>query len=86
VHQTWITPLLGGSEKRLAAISGVVTWAEYWKQETTIYVSARHRCVHYERISRDLLNYVPGPGARVVDYGCGAPRPASRSSRKGCSN
>lgn len=48
-----------------------MTWAEYWNQETTIYVSARHRCVHYEGISRDILKHVPGPGARVVDYGCG---------------
>ena len=27
--------------------------------------------MHYELIARDLLRYVPGPGARVVDYGCG---------------
>jgi hypothetical protein len=48
-----------------------VTWAEYWNRNTTIYVSARHKRVHYERIARDLFRYVPGPEARVVDYGCG---------------
>ena len=53
------------------ALSDVVTWAEYWNRETTIYVNARHRRVHYERVARDILEYVPGPGARVVDYGCG---------------
>jgi hypothetical protein len=48
-----------------------VSWAEFWNQETTIYVNARHRRVHYERIAHDILKYVPGPDARVVDYGCG---------------
>jgi hypothetical protein len=53
------------------ALSVVVSWAEYWNRKTTIYVNARHSGVHYERISRDILKHVPGPGARVVDYGCG---------------
>jgi hypothetical protein len=48
-----------------------VSWAEFWNRETSIYVNARHRQVHYEGIARDILRYVPGPGARVVDYGCG---------------
>ena len=71
MHQTWFTLLRGVSGARIASISGAVTWAEYWNEETTIYVSAHHRCVHYETIARDVLKYVPGPGARVVDYGCG---------------
>jgi len=48
-----------------------VTWVEFWNRETTIYVSARHKQVHYALIARDLLKYVPGATARVVDYGCG---------------
>jgi hypothetical protein len=48
-----------------------VSWAEFWNQETTIYVNACHRRVHYERIAHDILRYVPGRHARVVDYGCG---------------
>jgi trans-aconitate methyltransferase len=48
-----------------------VTWIEFWNRETTIYVSDRHKRVHYDLIARDLLRYVPGPDARVVDYGCG---------------
>jgi hypothetical protein len=48
-----------------------VSWAEFWNRETSIYVNDRHRRVHYEGIARDMLRYVPGPGARLVDYGCG---------------
>jgi hypothetical protein len=48
-----------------------MTWVEFWNRETTIYVSDRHKCVHYGLIAHDLLRYVPRPDARVVDYGCG---------------
>jgi hypothetical protein len=56
---------------RIADGRNAVTWIEFWNRETTIYVSDRHKRVHYELIARDLLRYVPGPDARVVDYGCG---------------
>lgn len=46
-------------------------WIEYWDQDTTIYVSERHKNVHYQAVVRDMLPHVPGPDARVVDYGCG---------------
>jgi SAM-dependent methyltransferase len=60
-------------EERARCADGrsAVSWAEFWNRETTIYVSARHKRVHYALIARDLLRYVPDPGARVVDYGCG---------------
>jgi SAM-dependent methyltransferase len=48
-----------------------MSWTEYWNKETTIYVNARHKYAHYERVARDLLYHLPGPHARVVDYGCG---------------
>lgn len=48
-----------------------MSWAEYWNGRTTIYVNARHQSVHYETIARDIVACVPGPRARVVDYGCG---------------
>jgi SAM-dependent methyltransferase len=48
-----------------------VTWIEYWNQDTTIYVSARHKRVHCEKVACDMLCHVPGPHALVVDYGCG---------------
>ena len=48
-----------------------MTWTEYWNGETTIYVNARHKAVHYEAVARDIVACLPGPDARVVDYGCG---------------
>ena len=55
-----------------------MSWAEFWNRETPIYVNDRHRRVHYEGIARDILKDVPGPGARVVDYGCGDTLSADR--------
>jgi SAM-dependent methyltransferase len=53
-------------------------WVAFWNAENSIYVSARHRDVHYRRIADDLLAYVPGPGATVLDYGCGEALHADR--------
>lgn len=48
-----------------------MSWAEYWNGDTSVYVSARHMQAHYAGIARDIVSHLPGPGARVVDYGCG---------------
>jgi SAM-dependent methyltransferase len=55
-----------------------VTWAEYWNGETTIYVNARHKSVHYEVVARDVVQHLPSASARVVDYGCGEALSAHR--------
>src|SRR5687767_13194397 len=77
-----VTPSMAWGE-RVADGRSAVSWAEYWNRETTIYVSARHKRVHYELIARDLLRYVPGPGARIVDYGWGD-TPSAREVAAGC--
>jgi SAM-dependent methyltransferase len=46
-------------------------WVAFWNSQNSIYVSARHRDVHYRRIADDLVAYVPHPAATVLDYGCG---------------
>jgi SAM-dependent methyltransferase len=46
-------------------------WISFWDTEHSIYVSARHRDVHYRGIAEDLRHHVPGPDAVVMDYGCG---------------
>ena len=53
-------------------------WVAFWNAENSIYVSARHRDVHYRRIADDLLRYVPRPDATVLDYGCGEALHADR--------
>jgi SAM-dependent methyltransferase len=53
-------------------------WVAFWNAENSIYVSARHRDVHYRQIAADLLAYVPEQSATVLDYGCGEALHADR--------
>jgi SAM-dependent methyltransferase len=60
-------------------------WISFWNSDHPIYVNARHRDVHYRGIADDVSQYVPGPDATVMDYGCGeavhADRIAARAGR-----
>lgn len=46
-------------------------WIDYYDSTHTIYVSKRHRDVHFRVIAGDILAYVPSPDAVVLDYACG---------------
>ena len=46
-------------------------WRSFWDSEHSIYVNARHKDVHYRDMAEQIAAFVPGPGARVLDYGCG---------------
>jgi SAM-dependent methyltransferase len=46
-------------------------WIDWYDSDHPIYVSARHRDVHFRRIAIDMLDFVPGPDAVVLDYSCG---------------
>ena len=46
-------------------------WRSFWDSEHSIYVNARHKDVHYREIAEQIAAFVPGPGARVLDYGSG---------------
>ncbi len=46
-------------------------WVSFWDGAHSIYVSDRHKQVHYARITADITALVPRPDARVLDYGCG---------------
>jgi SAM-dependent methyltransferase len=52
-------------------------WVSFWDSETSIYVNAHHREVHYQRIAGDLARYVRA-GTMVLDYGCGETQAAGR--------
>jgi len=62
-----------------------MNWRDYWNQDTPIYVSERHKVLHYARIAADIARLIPVPDALVLDYGCGealsAHRVASRCAR-----
>ena len=46
-------------------------WLAFWDSPNSIYVNAHHKDVHYRLIAKDIAERVPGPNARVLDYGCG---------------
>src|ERR1700732_879557 len=46
-------------------------WRAFWDSAHSIYVNARHKDVHYREIADQIAAFVPGPAARVLDYGCG---------------
>lgn len=47
------------------------SWIAFWDTSHSIYVNARHRDVHYRLIATAIAKLVPGPSARVLDYGSG---------------
>lgn len=57
-------------------------WRSFWDGEHAIYVSDRHRHVHYRAIADGILEHLAaagaGPGAVVLDYACGEALEADR--------
>jgi SAM-dependent methyltransferase len=49
----------------------VADWKSFWNTAHSIYVNDRHKDVHYRTIAEQIAQFVPGPTARVLDYGCG---------------
>ena len=49
----------------------MTTWREFWDSAHSIYVSDRHKDVHYRDVAEQLAAFVPKPDARVLDYGSG---------------
>ena len=49
----------------------MATWREFWDSAHSIYVSERHKDVHYRDVAEQLAAFVPRPDARVLDHGSG---------------
>jgi SAM-dependent methyltransferase len=47
------------------------SWREFWDSAHSIYVSERHKDVHYRDVAEQLAAFVPSPQARVLDHGSG---------------
>ena len=58
-----------------------MSWRDFWNGEHSIYVSPRHKQLHYRRIASDLISHIPGPDAVVLDHGCGEALDAGRVAR-----
>jgi SAM-dependent methyltransferase len=49
----------------------ISSWLAFWDSPHSIYVSAHHKDVHYRLVASEIAALVPGPQARVLDYGSG---------------
>ena len=49
----------------------MTSWREYWDSDNPIYVSQRHKLLHYRLIARDIAAFVPSAEAHVLDHGSG---------------
>lgn len=55
-----------------------MSWRDFWNGEHSIYVSPRHKALHYRAIASDLIAHVPARDAVVLDHGCGEALDAAR--------
>ena len=55
-----------------------MSWRDFWNGEHAIYVSPRHKALHYRQIATDLIGHIPAPDAVVLDHGCGESLDAAR--------
>ena len=46
-------------------------WIDFYDSAHSIYVSARHRDLHFRLLADHIAAYVPSPDAVVIDYCCG---------------
>ena len=53
-------------------------WIDYYDSTHTIYVSKRHRDLHFQVIARDIIGYISSADAVVLDYACGEALSAAR--------
>lgn len=55
-----------------------MSWRDFWNGEHAIYVSPRHKALHYRGIATDLISHIPSKDAVVLDHGCGEALDAAR--------
>lgn len=48
-----------------------MNWREFWNGTHSIYVSDRHRLLHYQSIAKGIIELIGSPAAIVLDHGCG---------------
>lgn len=55
-----------------------MSWRDFWNGEHAIYVSPRHKALHYQQVARDIVSHIPATDAVVLDIGCGEALSADR--------
>jgi ubiquinone/menaquinone biosynthesis C-methylase UbiE len=56
----------------------MMDWKSFWDRPHQLYSGQKHLAAHYRRIADDMISVIPGPQARVLDYGCGEALDAAR--------
>ena len=56
-------------------------WIDFYDSAHSIYVSARHRDLHFQLIADHIAAYLPSSDAVVIDYSCGEALSAGCSAR-----
>jgi ubiquinone/menaquinone biosynthesis C-methylase UbiE len=59
-----------------------MNWREFWNGTHAIYVSDRHRLLHYEGIAKGIAELLASPTTIVLDHGCGDALAADRAAGK----
>lgn len=49
----------------------MASWLDFWNADNSIYVSERHRAVHYRQLAEEIAAILPEGRPRVLDFGCG---------------
>jgi SAM-dependent methyltransferase len=62
-------------------MAALADWRSFWDSNHSIYVNDLHKDVHYREIADQIAAFVPGPEARVLDYGCGEALHADRVAK-----
>lgn len=65
------------SRRRRESVRIGMGWIEYWNTTSSLLGSERLRDVHDAHVARSILERIPGPSCRVLDFGCGEARNAS---------
>lgn len=55
-----------------------MSWRDFWNGEHAIYVSPRHKALHYRAVATDLIGHIPATDAIILDHGCGEALDAGR--------
>lgn len=61
----------GGGAAGRERDGNTMSWRDFWNGEHSIYVSPRHKTLHYRQIARDIVAHIPAPDSVVLDVGCG---------------
>lgn len=49
----------------------MTSWVDFWNRDTAIYVSERHKMLHYRGVAKDIAGLIEDEDSVVLDHGSG---------------